>query len=179
MLGKVEKVAKFVDLYSKIMDMLFKAIRAVLAVALVIMVVVTSIEVVRRYIFGLSFVWAEELVKFLLVSVTFLGGAAAYKAGGMAYLDLLTSHLSESINKIIGIVNNVIIILVCAYLSMQGFAYTFSPMVSRMKSTGLKLNMSFVYISIPIGFSFIILFAIEQILKAVSEKKQQKEEVGA
>lgn len=151
--------------YSKLMGLLFKLIRAMLAAALVVMVIVTSMEVIRRYIFGLSFVWAEELVKFLLVGVTFLGGAAAYRAGGMAYLDLITSRFSGRAAQISGLVNNTIVIVVCAYLTYQGFSYTFSPMVSRMFSTGLKLNMVFVYITIPLGFLFIILFALEKYLE--------------
>ena len=169
-------MAKVVTLYSKVMDFLFKVIRGVLAVALVIMVAVTSMEVVRRYIFGLSYVWAEELVKFLLVAVTFLGGAAAYRAGGMAYLDLFTSRLGEKAQKILAIINNIIIMCICLYLTFQSFAYTFSPMVSRMKSTGLKLNMSVVYITIPIGFVLIMIFALEQILKSIFDKNDLNKE---
>ena len=111
------------------MGLLFKLIRLFLAVALVLMVSVTTVEVVRRYIFGMSFVWAEELVKFLLVGLTFIGGAGAFRAGAMAYLDLITSRLNEKWNKIIKLVNNVVIIGVCSFLCSQGFSYTFMPMV--------------------------------------------------
>lgn len=68
---------------------------------------------------------------------------------------------------------------VCFYLSFQGFVYTFSPMVSRMKSTGLKLNMSVVYITIPIGFVLIIMFALEQILKVLADKKVLEKEADS
>ena len=167
-------LAKLVESYSKVMEIFFKGIRAALAVALVIMVVVTSMEVVRRYLFGLSFVWAEELVKFLLVAVTFLGGAAAYRAGGMAYLDLITSRFSAKKQRNISIINNVVVIATCLYLSLQGFTYAFSPMVAKMNSIGLKLNMTVVYITIPIGFVLITVFALEQILKAIVEIQEEK-----
>lgn len=147
------------------MDILFRTLRAAIAVALVIMVIVTSIEVVRRYIFSLSFVWAEELVKFLLVAVTFLGGAVAYRAKGLAYLDLLTSKLSKKKKQVMDTINSIITIVFCIYFSIQGYAYTFSPVVTKMTSTGLKLNMSFIYITIPLGFTFICIFTLESMLK--------------
>jgi C4-dicarboxylate transporter DctQ subunit len=160
---------KFVNFYSKIMEILFKLIRLFLAVALVLMVAITSLEVIRRYLFGASFVWAEELVKFLLVAVTFIGGAAAFRAGGMAFLDLITCRLRGKAEKAVKLINNVIIIGFCSFLSSQGFTYTFLPMVAAMKSPGLKLNMSVVYITIPLGFTLIALFAVEQILRQFAE----------
>ncbi len=165
-------MSKIFELYSKCMELLFNAIRITLAIALVVMVAVTSMEVVRRYIFGLSFVWAEELVKFLLVAITFLGGAAAYRAKGLAYLDLLTNKANDKTKSILEIINSLIIIIICAYLAVQGFMYTFSPIISKMKSTGLKLNMSIIYITIPIGFVLISIFALENIFNTIEERKQ-------
>lgn len=159
----------FIKQYSKIMDFLVKLIEIILAIALAIMTLVTFIEVIRRYVLGQSFVWAEELTRFLLVGMTFIGGAAAYKIGGMASFDLLISHVAKgrpTIGKAIKIVDNAIIGAVSAYLAVKGF----SPMVAKMQSPGLKMNMSIVYISIPIGFLLIVLFAIEQVLKAAAEK---------
>ena len=144
----------FIKQYSKIMDFLVKLIEIILAIALAIMTLVTFIEVIRRYVLGQSFVWA-------------------YKIGGMASFDLLISHVAKgrpTIGKAIKIVDNAIIGAVSAYLAVKGFGYTFSPMVAKMQSPGLKMNMSIVYISIPIGFLLIVLFAIEQVLKAAAEK---------
>ena len=163
----------FIKQYSKIMDFLVKLIEIILAIALAIMTLVTFVEVIRRYVLGQSFVWAEELTRFLLVGMTFIGGAAAYKIGGMASFDLLISHVAKGrpmIGKAIKIVDNAIIGAVSAYLAVKGFGYTFSPMVAKMQSLGLKMNMSIVYISIPIGFLLIVLFAIEQVLQAAAEK---------
>ena len=161
--------------YSKVMDLLVKLIQIVLAIALVVMTLVTFVEVIRRYALGQSFVWAEELTRFLLVGMTFIGGAAAYKIGGMACFDLLVSHVADGkplVSKAIKAIDNAIIGAVSAYLAIKGFSYTFSPMVAKMQSPGLKLNMSVVYITIPIGFLLIVLFAIEQVMKAITEREE-------
>lgn len=164
----------FIKQYSNLMDFIVKVIKIVVAAALVVMTVITFMEVIRRYIFGLSFVWAEELTRFLLVGVSFIGGAAAYKIGGMACFDLVLTHFGKGkikVTKAFKIIDNLLIGLFSAYLAYNGYSYSFAPMVARMKSSGLKLDMTIVYITIPIGFTLIVLFAIEQILKTISEKE--------
>ncbi len=157
----------FLNLYRKFADLVFNVIKVLMAIMITVMVIVTTMEVIRRYIFGLSFIWAEELVKFMLVAVTFLGGPAAYRAGGLAFLDLVVSHISENGRKIISIIINVVIIISCVWLAKLGFEYSFSPMVAKMYSTGLKLKMTYIYLTIPIGFCMMIAFAVEQILMTV------------
>lgn len=159
--------------YHKLSDLIFTIIKVAMGIMVSVMVVITTMEVVRRYMFGLSFIWAEELVKFLLVAVTFIGGPAAYRAGGLAYLDLLVSHISEKLRKYTNIFINIVIILSCIWLAKLGFEYSVSPMVAKMFSTGLKLKMTYIYLTIPIGFCIMIVFALEQILSALFERKEE------
>lgn len=81
---------------------------------------------------------AEELNRFLMVGMTFIGGAAAYKLGGMAAFDLILTKLSVSNKKavkILTIIDHVLVGAVSTYLAYNGFVYTFSPVVSKMTSS--------------------------------------------
>ena len=166
---------KFIDAYKKFADFLFTIIKVALAVMLTLMVVITTMEVVRRYIFGLSFLWAEELVKFLLVATTFIGGPAAYRAGGLAFLDLVVSHVNEKTKKYINLFINIVIVISCIWLAKIGFEYSFSPMVAKSFSTGLKLKMTYIYVTIPVGFVMMIVFAIEQMFDILSNRRTMEE----
>lgn len=166
---------KFIDAYKKFADFLFNIIKVALAVMLTLMVVITTMEVVRRYIFGLSFLWAEELVKFLLVATTFIGGPAAYRAGGLAFLDLVVSHVNEKTKKYINLFINIVIVISCIWLAKIGFEYSFSPMVAKSFSTGLKLKMTYIYVTIPVGFVMMIVFAIEQMFDILSNRRTMEE----
>lgn len=53
-------MSKFVSGYSKVMDRIVKIIKIIIAIALVLMVVITFVEVIRRYAFGKSFVWQKN-----------------------------------------------------------------------------------------------------------------------
>lgn len=161
--------------YTKLMNTLFNFIKIMLSIALFVMVFVTMLEVIRRYIFGLSFPWAEELVRFLLVISTFLGGAAAFRSNNLVNLDLLTSKFPKKVLTIVDIVNNTLIILFCCFIVFKSSSFTFSPIITKQFSTGLGLNMSYVYGSIPIGFSLLVLFALDKYQVLF---KDLKEEMG-
>ena len=57
--------------YKRAMSALHNVLMVLVSAGLVVMICVTAVEVVRRYLFGLSFSWAEELVKYLMIMVAF------------------------------------------------------------------------------------------------------------
>ena len=79
--------------YKRAMSALHNVLMVLVSAGLVVMICVTAVEVVRRYLFGLSFSWAEELVKYLMIMVAFFGGAVAYQDKGLVALDMLTEKL--------------------------------------------------------------------------------------
>lgn len=65
-------------------------------------------------------------------------------------------------------------------LSFKCYSYSFSPQIANMYSTGLNLRMTYVYLTIPIGFTLIILFGVEHLAKSLlpapAGKTEQLEE---
>lgn len=147
--------------YSTLMDNFVRVITVFLAVCLSVMTIVTVLEVVRRYIFGASFPWAEELVRYLLVWVTFVGGAAAFRKGNLVILDLVIGRLSEKVTTILQIVTNTAILAFLLFLLQNGLNYVISPTIIRQTSIGLGIPMTIPYAAIPLGVGLMILFCIE------------------
>jgi len=151
----------FLKYYSRLMDAIVKAIRVLLAACLCVMTAVTVLEVVRRYIFGLSYSWAEELVRFLLIWVTFVGGAAAFRLGNLVILDSLLIFLSERKRNVLKLFTNTVILGFLIFLLNNSCRYAFSPVIAKQFSPGLGLPMTVPYFAIPLGFALMILFALE------------------
>jgi TRAP-type C4-dicarboxylate transport system permease small subunit len=147
--------------YSMIMDLLVKVIKVFLAICLSIMTAVTVLEVVRRYIFGLSYPWAEELVRFMLIWVTFVGGAAAFRTANLVILDLGLQFLSEKQRHILKLFTNTVVLVLLIYVFSNCFSYTTSPVITKQVSTGLGVPMTVPYSAMPIGFGLMILFSLE------------------
>ena len=146
--------------YAKLMDGIETIIKYIMTIALAIMVFVTVLEVIRRYMFGLSYPWAEELVRYLLVWVTFVGGSVAFKTGNMVLLDLVLNYLSDKNKHILALITNTVSLAFLAYLFRYSVKYTFSSVIIDQVSTGLGVSMLYAYLSVPLGFGLMIFFAL-------------------
>jgi len=148
------------SLYDKVTSVIAKIGLWFIGISYAVMTIVTLIEVLRRYFFGLSFGWAEELVRFLLVTSTFIGGAVAYHKGSLVLFDALLNRLSERNAHILNIINNVIILIFSFVVLRLGINYIMTPAVLLQKSPGLRIPFLIPYMFIPIGFFMVVLFSI-------------------
>lgn len=155
--------------FNKALDYLEKLIRLFLIVAMIAMCTVTIVEVGRRYFLGLSFPWAEELVRFLLIWVSFLGASIAWRRKGMVFFNLLRDNLSPRPRAFLDLAVNIISLVLMMFIFKLGLDYALKPAIFRQMSTGLHLSMAWVYIAIPTGFGCMILFTIGNLPEIIKE----------
>lgn len=148
----------------KIFTIFIKVIESIIKVSLIfsisVMTGVTLIEVIRRYFFGLSFPWAEELVRYLLIWVTFLGGSLAFKTGNLVFFDFLQNNVPSRFIKPLTLVVHWVSLVFITYIFYYSVKYTFSYEIYYRNSISLGISLTFVYLSIPIGFGLMIIFAL-------------------
>ena len=147
--------------YRKVINGLHSLLMALVSVALAIMIIVTALEVIRRYLFGLSFAWSEELVKYLMILATFLGGAVAYQEYGLVALDLLTCKLPPRWKAICGLVSEILSVAVIAILFWLSMKAIMKPGVYKQISIGLGISMAIPWAPMPIGLASMLLFSVE------------------
>ena len=138
-----------------------------LCLALTVMTAVTFVEVVRRYFLGFSYVWAEELVRFLLVWVTFLGGSAAFYTGNLIYFDMATSKLSPRAQLVQGMVVGLLLFVILGVFFKYGLSYAMSKPIQFQRSPGMNLPMAYVYISIPVGMGLMLFYNLCAMLRLI------------
>ena len=160
-------------LVHKLSDVIESLIKGLIIVIMVVMSLVTIVEVVRRYILGLSFAWSEELVRYLLIWLSFLGGSIAWKQKALVSFSLLQDKLAGKGRS--GYVLDLVIHLTClaftSYVAYHSWRYAFSTIIVRQISTGLRLSMFYVCIAIPVGFILMSLFSLERILSIIRQFK--------
>lgn len=158
--------------YGKIMDAIADAIKWIVTVILVFMVLVTFIEVIRRYAFGLSFGWADECIRFLIMWVTFLGGAAAFHKKKLVCFDLVTSALDEKKQKILELFVYFVLFFVIAGLVYYTGKAASAPSVTKAVGTGFKVSMIWAYLPMPVGFAIMELFCVNWIIRLIADLKK-------
>ena len=135
---------------------------------------VTLLEIFSRNVLGQSFQWSEELSRFLLVWITFIGASVVYKKGELIALNAF-SKARENIRMILFYITQVITILFICVLFYFSMKTTFSGSVMNQMATGFHVSMVVPYISIPIGLIIMLIHAIAFLLKPKELMEKEEE----
>ncbi len=105
-------------------DTLFSKIESgFLVLTLGTMVILAFAQVVLRNLFGTGFVWADTIVRHLVLWVGFIGAALAVREERHIGIDALTKFLSPGATRVVRIVTSAFAALVCFFLAAAAWTY--------------------------------------------------------
>lgn len=159
--------------YSKFLNAIEKAEKAVLALSMAAMVVLMLYQVILRYVFSASNSWSEELVRYLFILDVMLAASIAVRRNSHLQIDVLINCFSPKLKRIFTIAATLAGIVFLALL----FWYSLDLCMTATSnvSPGLGIPMSIPYACVPLGAVLMILTSIEVILKTVEELRHEEE----
>ena len=132
---------------------------------LLLMVVLTCIIVILRYVFNIGFIWMQESVRFLYASVFLLCAAFTFSADEHVRVDIIYSRLSIKKKKIVNLFGNIFLLLpVCVTILLYSFNYVVNSWI-QLEGSLEERGLHLVYIM----KSFIWIFAIMLIIEAANQ----------
>lgn len=84
---------------------------AVGVVCVVAMMVLTTADVVARYIFNSPTMWADEMASYLLIAIVFLGLAQNLRTDGHIRIDVVTNHVPQGVKRVLEVLAFAVAIL--------------------------------------------------------------------
>lgn len=108
---------------------------AVIAFLLAAMTVITFAQVVARYVFNYSFVWAVELTGVLFGGLIFIGMAYGVRVGAHIGVDAFVKILKPGAARVVGIVATLMCLLYAGIVLVGGFTY-----VQKMYLVGIEMQ---------------------------------------
>ena len=118
-------------------------------------VAVAFTNVVARYAFDASLVWATELTIFLFLWSVFFGAAYCFKKNAHIAVTVIVDIVPSKIAKIMLVSSSCISFIFLITISYYGYQYTLLIQELEEKSIDLwDLPMEYVYAVIPISFAF-------------------------
>ena len=162
--------------FSKILDMIESVVKFFIAASFIVMVFAMIYQVILRYIFSASNIWSEELSCFLFAYIIMLGAGIATRKGSHLQVDFLINLLKPKGKCIVTIIST--FAGICFLVFFGYHAIILCESTANSISTGLKLPMTYVYASLPIGAVLMILSSIEVILKNVDTIKNIERQGG-
>ncbi len=163
--------------YSKILDGIEKVVKAILFVALTAICIIAFVEVFRRYLFKKSFIWADESCRYLLIWITFLGASVLFRKRRLVHFDFGHDKLPPRVLAVITLISHTIAFLMLVFLAIRAYMFAFSKVLIRQHSVAIGISMSLVYAVVPIAFTLMLLYGIEQYPKLVKDVFHKKEKV--
>ena len=96
--------------------------------AMLIIVVIMAAQVIMRYVFNASLIWAEELCRYLMVWITFVMVGLAFQRGELVAVDLVSKALPLRARFILKLVASVPLLIFLYLVATSG--YTFASRMS-------------------------------------------------
>ena len=99
------------------------------------MTLVTFMQVVARYVFNYSFVWAVELTGVMFAGLIFIGMSYGVRVGAHIGIDSLVKSLAPNTRRSVGMVASVLCIVYSLIVLVGGFIY-----VRKMYDVGILMQ---------------------------------------
>ena len=84
---------------------------AVGVICVVTMMVLTTADVVARYVFNSPTMWADEMASYLLIAIVFLGLAQNLRTDGHIRIDVVTNYVPQGARRVLEVLAFAIAIL--------------------------------------------------------------------
>ena len=131
--------------------------------AIFLMSLIIPWGVFTRYVLGTGSQWPEPIAILFMMVFTFIGAAAAYRAGAHIAVTMLTDPLPLPLQKLASVLVNLLMILVCLFVAWYGARLsveTWNQSISELD----WLPVGVTYAAIPIGALATLIFVLERMV---------------
>ena len=127
------------------------------------MIAVVIFQVVCRYLFNDSLFWSEELARMLLVQITFLGAAVAFRNRAHIAVDILAARLGPRLRRLLHTAS----LLACAALfaAMLVYGWSFGQTLILQRAASLPINLAVPFAVIPISGGVLLLHCLAMFIE--------------
>lgn len=145
----------------------------ILAVAVfVIMLSVTFINVVSRYVFHFGFSFSEELVTHLAVLLSGLGASQAVRNESHYDIPLLDGLVSRKTSRAFKLFSALLTMVFCLYMTYMGVVMVSQQFKLHKLSAAMRIPEWIYGLAIPIGCGFMGYYAVIVFVRTLRKKEK-------
>jgi C4-dicarboxylate transporter DctQ subunit len=142
-----------------------------IALLLAVMTIVSFVQVVARYVFNYSFVWALELTGVMFAWLIFVGMSYGVRVGAHIGVDALVRSLGPGTARVVGLFSTLLCIVYAVIVTVGGYQY-----VSKMYDVGILMQDMPVQqwiprAILPVGFALLATRFAQVLYRLVSGKE--------
>jgi C4-dicarboxylate transporter DctQ subunit len=135
------------------------------------MTIVTFMQVVARYVFNYSFVWALELTGVMFAWLIFIGMSYGVRVGAHIGVDALVKTLSKGATRVVGMIAAALCIVYALIVAYGGTQY-----VRKMYDVGIlmqdiPIQQWIPRVILPLGFAMLTLRFVQVLYRLAAGKE--------
>lgn len=142
------------------LDLLYLACIWIAGLAIAAMSLIIPMGVFARYVLGFGAQWPEPIAILLMVIFTFLGAAAAYRAGAHIAVAMLTDRLPRHLQTACRVAVNLLMLTICLFMVVYGTRLCLETMNQTLADLPW-LPVGLTYIPVPLGGLLTLIFVLE------------------
>ena len=131
-----------------------RANRALLILLLAAMALMVFANVALRFLTNHSILWVEEVSRYAMIWLTFLGAGLVLRHGGHIGIDTLQDRLPQWAPTIRATIF-VLVLGFCGFMAWIGTRY--ATLTWHQTTAVLQIPVGFVYLALPAGFLLLIM----------------------
>lgn len=158
----------------KWIDFVNKGITMALGLLLAVMSITIFFQVFSRFFLGIPIPWVEELSRYLMIYMVFLGASIALRYQKLIAVEVFSEALSEKYRLILKTLVMIISIVFFVLLFLKGIEMMGHARVQV--SPALNIPMSVPYAAIPLGALFLTMNAVAATLDMFLKTGHKREE---
>ncbi|WP_418764432.1 TRAP transporter small permease [Mailhella sp.] len=130
----------------------------------IILLADVNFEVVRRYFLNASSLYSEEIAKYLLVAIVFLGVPYAIRHKRHIICDVIPSHTSQKVQCIITMISYTAFFVFCLLMVVSCYELVSQQIMVHKKTSAMRLPMWWFTSLVGIGFGLGMIRLIQAII---------------
>ena len=145
-----------------VLDAIYLGCIWVAGIAIALMSLIIPVGVFMRYVVGFGAQWPEPIAILLMMIFTFVGAAAAYRAGGHIAVTMLTDRLPPPLQRMGDRLIGLLMLLVCGFVLWYGTRLCLETLGQSIAELPW-LPVGVTYAAIPVGALLTLLFVLEHL----------------
>jgi C4-dicarboxylate transporter DctQ subunit len=150
--------------------LLSRLVEGLIILGATVLVAMVTTEVILRYVFSHSLIFTEELSRYLMVWLVFLGSALAIRDGSHIRIGILVNRLSPRLQKLMQMAAYCLTLIFLTVITIEGLKIL--PRQLHQMCITIDISLFYFYLAIPVGSILMIIFLLPSIQNAFSKKNQ-------
>jgi TRAP-type transport system small permease protein len=147
-----------------------KGLLSIAITLMVVLVVIVFSSVISRYFLNSSIAWAEEISRFILIWMVFIGAVLAYANKEHLGLDIVVDIVPRKAGKILRLLADVAVFYALTLVINGGYKLTVNSMDSL--TPALEIPSGYMYLIVPIAGVLMAIITVADAWRQVSEIRE-------